>query len=174
MKHNIALIGPMASGKTTIGKLLAKELGWNFVDCDQYIEFQEGMTVAEIFQEKGEDYFRKQEEHAIAQLARNQNIILATGGGTVKSKQSRLLLKQNCFVIYLEVSIDDQLSRTQDDLSRPLINVDDRRSKLELLQQERTPLYQEIADKTISSSLNGTKEILIQLSDINYGRSDRN
>ena len=146
---NVFLVGPMAAGKSTIGRLLAKELHRKFYDTDHEIEHITGVNVAWIFDLEGEAGFRKREEMVIEQLTQIPDIVLATGGGSILSAASRQLLRSRGHVIHLQVSLEEQVLRTLRDKHRPLIQTSDRRGALERLYSEREPLYHEVADWSI-------------------------
>jgi shikimate kinase len=146
-KHkNIFLVGPMGAGKSSVGKYLAAKLDMDFYDTDEEIEKRTGVDIGWIFDLEGEMGFRKREEFVVTELAALSNIILATGGGTILSPESRAILQSNGLVIYLEVSLRYQQGRTINDSRRPLLRVKNRQEILEKLQEEREPLYEEIAD----------------------------
>ncbi len=146
-KHkNIFLVGPMGAGKSSVGRYLAEQLNMDFFDTDEEIEKRTGVDIGWIFDLEGEMGFRKREENVVAELAKFSNIVLATGGGTILSAESRALLRNNGIVVYLEVSLRYQQARTVNDSRRPLLRVKNRQEILEKLQEEREPLYQEIAD----------------------------
>lgn len=149
-KRNILLVGPMGAGKSTIGRQLAHQLNMEFFDSDQEIEKRTGADLAWVFDVEGEEGFRDREEKVINDLTEKQGIVLATGGGSVKSRETRNRLSARGVVVYLETSIEKQLTRTHRDKKRPLLQVDaPAREVLEALAQERNPLYEEIADITI-------------------------
>lgn len=141
----IFLVGPMGAGKTTIGKLLAKHLGRQFVDCDWHIVQQTGADIPWIFEKEGESGFRDRETRALAELTVLPDIVMATGGGAVERLENRELLK-NGLVIYLDAGVDTQAARTKKDKNRPLLQSDNPRAVLELLYERRNPLYREVAD----------------------------
>lgn len=150
--QNIFLIGPMGAGKTTIGRALAKELQYTFYDADKEIEKHAGADINWIFDVEGEERFRKREELAISQLTELQNIVLATGGGCVLSSRNRTFLAARGVVVYLRVSIEQQLARLEHSRDRPLLNkASDGRQALEILAADREPLYLELADITIET-----------------------
>lgn len=144
----IYLVGPMGAGKTTIGKLLAKQLNREFVDCDWHIVQQTGADIPWIFEKEGEAGFRERETRALSELVALPKIVMATGGGAVGLPENRALLK-NGLVIYLEASVDVQLARTKKDKNRPLLQSDNPRAVLESLYEKRHPLYLEVADLVV-------------------------
>ncbi|MFB6348876.1 shikimate kinase [Moraxella sp. ZJ142] len=135
----------MGAGKTTIGKLLAKYLGREFVDCDWYIASQTGADIPWIFEKEGESGFRDRETRALMDLTVMPNIVMATGGGAVGRAENRAMLK-NGLVIYLDASVETQMARTKKDKNRPLLQADNPRAVLEALYLQRNPLYREVAD----------------------------
>lgn len=114
-KRNIFLVGPMGAGKSTIGRQLAQQLNMEFYDSDQEIEKRTGADVGWVFDLEGEDGFRDREEKVINELTEKQGIVLATGGGSVKSRETRNRLSARGVVVYLETTIEKQLARTQRD-----------------------------------------------------------
>jgi shikimate kinase len=146
---NIFLVGPMAAGKSTIGRLLARELERKFYDSDHELEHATGVRIAWIYDLEGEEGFRKREENVIEEVTKRPSIVLATGGGSVLSELSRQILRNRGYVIHLQVSLEEQVQRTLRDKHRPLIQTKDRRGALEKLYAEREPLYHEVADWSI-------------------------
>jgi shikimate kinase/3-dehydroquinate synthase len=143
--NNIFLVGLMGSGKTTIGRSLAKKLNLRFLDADQEIETRTGASIPLIFEIEGEASFRQREADVIRDLTAQQGIVLATGGGAVLNETSRQLLRERGTVIYLRASVASILQRTSHDKNRPLLQTADPRAKIEALSRERAPLYQEVA-----------------------------
>jgi len=135
----------MGSGKTAVGKRLARSLGYGFVDSDAVIEERTGVDIPFIFEKEGEAGFRQREREVIDELTRRPAIVLATGGGAVLAAENRALLAQRGTVVYLEASVDQQLARTRRSRNRPLLQTADPRSRLEELMTVREPLYREIA-----------------------------
>lgn len=163
-KRNIFLIGPMGAGKSTIGRQLAKQFSMEFFDSDQEIERRTGVDVSWVFDLEGEEGFREREEKIINELTEKQGIVLATGGGSIKSKETRNRLSARGVVIYLEITIEKQMARTQRDKKRPLLQVDQVvREVLEKLAHERNPLYEEIADITIHIDDQSAKVVANQI-----------
>ena len=152
---NVYLIGPMGSGKTTIGQRLAKLMDMEFLDNDHELESHTGANVGLIFDLEGEDGFRKRETAMLKSLVARKNILLATGGGTVVSAKNRELLKHSGLVVYLKTSVSQQLRRLRQDKSRPLLQSVDREEKLANLARERNPLYESLADLTFPSQNRG-------------------
>ncbi|WP_201576138.1 shikimate kinase AroK [Psychrobacter immobilis] len=142
---SVFLVGPMGAGKTTIGRLLAKQLGRTFVDSDWYIESQTGADIAWIFAKEGEAGFRERETRAIDELSQQKQIVLATGGGAVMSAENREFLKQRGIVVYLNAPVDVQMARTAKDKSRPLLQQPNPRKILQGLYRTRDPLYRQVA-----------------------------
>ncbi|GAA6139832.1 shikimate kinase AroK [Arenicella sp. 4NH20-0111] len=148
--QNIILIGPMGSGKTTVGKQLAKRLRLDFVDSDHMIEERCGVSISTIFDIEGEDGFRKRETKMLSELCERAGVVLATGGGAITSEENRILLRKG-YVIYLKTSIETQLARTQKNQNRPLLENVDAESKLVELMSERGVLYEQEADLIVVS-----------------------
>lgn len=148
---NLFLIGPMGSGKSSIGRKLAQRFGAPFFDLDEAIEARTGASVATIFEIEGEAGFRRRESRMLAELAANEGIVLATGGGTVLESANRELLRERGFVLWLETNVEHQLRRLQRDQRRPLLDAPDRRERLQELASVRDPLYRETADLALDS-----------------------
>ncbi|ASK78024.1 shikimate kinase I [Paraphotobacterium marinum] len=165
-KRNIFLIGPMGAGKSTIGRHLAQQLHLDFYDSDTEIENRTGADISWVFELEGEDGFRVREENVINDLTQKQGIVLATGGGSIKSKDSRNRLSARGIVVYLETTIDKQLARTQRDKKRPLLQTEEPRIVLEELAEERNPMYEEIADYVVSTDDQSAKVVANQILDI--------
>lgn len=159
-KRNIFLIGPMGAGKSTIGRQLAKSLHLEFFDSDTEIERRTGADISWVFELEGEEGFREREEQVISELTEHNGIVLATGGGSIISKENRAKLAARGVVVYLQTNIEKQVARTQRDKRRPLIaNADNPREVLEQLAEERNPLYEEIADVVIQTSEQSAKVV---------------
>ncbi|GGB44444.1 shikimate kinase AroK [Shewanella inventionis] len=162
-KRNIFLVGPMGAGKSTIGRHLAQMLHLDFHDSDHEIEQRTGADIAWVFDVEGEEGFRRREAQVIADLSERQGIVLATGGGSVQSKDIRNYLSARGIVVYLETTIDKQVARTQRDKRRPLLQVDDPREVLENLAEIRNPLYEEIADVIVKTDEQSAKIVANQI-----------
>jgi len=162
---NIVLVGMMGSGKTTMGRSLARHLGKTFIDSDEEIQKRTGVTIPHIFDIEGEGGFRQRETAAISDLVGRENMVLATGGGAVLSEQNRALLQQNGIVIYLKAGVHDLWQRTRHDRNRPLLQTGDPRAKLTELYQQRDPLYQQVADIVIYSGKQSVHALMLHLAD---------
>ena len=139
----LVLTGFMGSGKTTVGQRLARQLGWRFLDVDEVIEAEAGISIAEIFGRDGEPAFRNLERETIARLVAGENLVLALGGGAIESDASRRLLlgSQGVLLVHLEVSLATTLKRCQGTEGRRPVLAD--RANLELRYQKRLPLYRQ-------------------------------
>lgn len=142
MAKNIVLTGFMGVGKSTIGRRAAKRLGRRFVDTDEEIEKKFHKTISEIFAQEGETAFRRYEQELVAELAAQNGLIIATGGGVVKSAENRRLLRQNGFLVYLDADVDKIISNVGNTDKRPLLRGKNREQILALM-KERAPLYQD-------------------------------
>jgi len=145
----------MGSGKTTIGRRVAKQLKMEFLDCDHKLEKQTGASVNLIFDVEGESGFRKRENKMLKVLTSRQNVLLATGGGAVLDKGNRELLKQTGLVVYLQTPVSLQLNRLRQDRTRPLLQEGDRRQKLTTLAADRNPIYEKLADLVFTARNSG-------------------
>ena len=149
--RNLILVSPMGAGKSTIGRLLAKELHLPFKDSDKEIEVRTGADIPWIFDVEGEQGFREREQAVIADLCREDGLVLATGGGAVLRQENREALRAGGRVIYLHASVEQQLERTARDRNRPLLRTADPGRVLRDLLAIRDPLYREIADVVIDT-----------------------
>lgn len=159
----IFLVGPMGAGKSTIGRQLAAELGFQFIDTDTEIEQRCGADIPWIFDIEGEDGFRKREATVLADVSGNDRCVIATGGGIVSSDENRKLLQKAGFVVYLQASIRQQLDRTIRDKKRPLLQVENRAEVLERLMQEREPLYLDVADHVVATDTRAPKRVAAEI-----------
>ncbi|HEU5467681.1 MAG TPA: shikimate kinase AroK [Steroidobacteraceae bacterium] len=149
MKRSVFLIGPMGSGKTAVGRALARRLGMPFADSDAEVESRTGVDIAYIFEREGEEGFRIRERDVIDCLTAAEGLVLATGGGAVLLPENRERLAARGTVVFLDTTVEQQLERTRRSRHRPLLAGPDRRAKLEELALVRGPLYREIAAITI-------------------------
>ena len=143
--NNVYLIGPMGSGKTAVGKQLARLLHLHFYDSDAEIEHRCGVDIPYIFEKEGEAGFRDREREAIDSLTQLQGVIVATGGGAVLSPINREHLANRGCVVYLQTSVEQQLERTRHGRQRPLLLTENPERKLRELMTFRAPLYESIA-----------------------------
>jgi shikimate kinase len=160
---NLILVGMMGSGKTTMGRALARHLGKSFVDSDEEIIKRTGVTVPHIFDIEGESGFRLRETAIIQELVGRENTVLATGGGAVLTGQNRTMLQQNGIVIYIKASVHDLWQRTKHDRNRPLLQTGDPHAKLNELFQKRDPLYQQVSDIVVQSGRQSVHALMQQL-----------
>ncbi|MGA1370065.1 MAG: shikimate kinase AroK [Pseudomonadales bacterium] len=158
-KPNIILIGLMAVGKSTVGRMLANLLDYQFYDADQVIEARAGAPIPWIFDREGEAGFRDREQQVLDDLTRESGIVLATGGGAVLRPANRELLRERGVVVLLESSIDRLVERTRRDTKRPLLRQGDPREVLTRLAKERGPLYAEIAHFRFMTDRRGPKSL---------------
>lgn len=147
----IFLIGPMGSGKSTIGKLLAKELHYPFMDTDEVIVKRLGTSIVNIFAISGEAYFRQYETKVLEEITLNSPLVLSTGGGSILAKKNREILKKRGQVVYLNVSPKEQYKRVQHDRNRPLLQDEHPQLIIKQLFEVREPLYKACAHYTINS-----------------------
>ncbi|MNZ63257.1 Shikimate kinase 1 [compost metagenome] len=148
---NLILVGPMGAGKSTIGRLLAKELHLVFKDSDKEIEQRCGANIPWIFDVEGELGFREREQAMIAELCSESGAVIATGGGAVLREANRAALKGGGRVVYLHASVEQQIARTARDKGRPLLQKPNPGQILRDLMEIRDPLYREIADVVVET-----------------------
>ncbi|MUT71959.1 shikimate kinase AroK [Stutzerimonas frequens] len=163
--QNLILVGPMGAGKSTIGRLLAKELRLPFRDSDKEIEQRTGASIPLIFDVEGEGGFREREHAVIADLCRLDGVVLATGGGAVMREDNRKALRAGGRVVYLCTSVDQQLERTARDRNRPLLRAADPRGVLASLMAVRDPLYRSIADVIIETDERPPRLVVMEILD---------
>jgi shikimate kinase len=149
--RNVFLIGPMGSGKSAVGRALARLVGARFVDSDAEIERRTGVEIPFIFEKEGEAGFRARERDVIDALTRESGIVLATGGGAVTLAENRERLTARGIVVYLEASIEQQVARTGQTRHRPLLHGVDPEARLRELFAIREPLYRAIAHFSVAT-----------------------
>jgi len=163
MSERIFLVGMMGAGKSTVGRLLARRCGFDFIDCDRELEARSGVSIATIFELEGEESFRRREAALIDELTQRPRTVLATGGGAILSAENRRHLRDRGLVVYLRASVDEIQRRTQKDRARPLLQTSDRRARIAQLLAEREALYEEIADVTVQSSAGNPNRLVGKL-----------
>jgi shikimate kinase len=151
MQASIVLVGLPGSGKSTVGRHLARRLGLAFVDADHFIEQRQGCSVREYFEREGEQAFRDLEQETLAELAQRSGVVLSTGGGAVLREANRETLKRQGWVVYLKSSPDELYRRLKHDTTRPLLQVGDPLKKLKELFAVRDPLYREVAHHVLET-----------------------
>ncbi|MGH6626292.1 MAG: shikimate kinase [Burkholderiaceae bacterium] len=149
--YGVALVGLPGSGKSTVGRQLARRLNLPFIDSDHVIEQRLGCSIREFFEREGEERFRDVEEEVIDDLTQNHRGVLSTGGGSVLRPINREHLRTRGPVVYLRSSPEEVFRRLRHDVSRPLLQVDDPLSRLRDLYAVRDPLYRETAHFTIET-----------------------
>ena len=159
---NIILTGFMGTGKTSVGKCLAKELNLKFIDTDDLIEKEAGIYINEIFTKFGETYFRQLESKVINEVSSGANMIIATGGGAVVNPLNLLALKKNGILICLTASIDVILSRVGSGDERPLISEDDKKGAISNLLKVREPFYKK-ADFIVDTTTKTVGEVIKEI-----------
>ena len=152
MKSNLILIGFMGTGKTSLGKLLAEKLGRGFIDIDQKIEQDAGLSIPQIFEKYGEKYFRELEKNAVKEITQRRGLVIATGGGTIKDEENLRLLKNSGVIVCLTTEPEEILRRTERRGERPMLDAEeDRLTTIKKLLAERQQFYSQ-ADYTIDTT----------------------
>ncbi len=156
---NIFLIGPMACGKTTVGRCVAERLGREFFDSDEAVQQRTGLSVAGIFEREGEKRFREYETESIEELTEKDGIVLATGGGAILAEENRRRLSERGTVVYLKADVATQLARITDNQDRPMLKDRDRRTTLEKLGRQRNDRYRQIANIIIDVNGKSVRDV---------------
>ncbi len=146
----VYLVGFMGSGKSTVGRLVARRLGWEFVDMDGLIEEREGRTVGEIFAAEGEKGFRRKEKALLGEIAAGERLVVATGGGVVLDEDNRLTMRRSGVSVYLRTPSTVVWSRIRDEGGRPLLEVENPYERVCELMRERQHLY-ELSDYVVDT-----------------------
>lgn len=181
---SIFLVGPMGSGKSTVGRALARKIGYQFFDSDREIEARCGVDIPTIFHYEGELGFRDREARMIDELTQLPGVVLATGGGSVLREENRQHLMARGHVILLKVDLKEQLRRVAFDANRPLLHTEDPEARLRALMEEREPIYKSVANAEISTDsrrmhyvvskiLNHLKQARVKLEPAPTTRRDR-
>ncbi len=146
---NITLCGFMGSGKTTVGRLLASDMGYKFIDTDAAVESKYSMTISAIFEEYGEERFRDMESEIIKEICENRGQVISVGGGAVLREENAYTLRSCGEVIFLDVDAPTVIKRIGKGSTRPLLSGEDREEKVRSLMKERRPLYLRAATLTV-------------------------
>ncbi len=170
---SVFLIGMMGAGKSTIGRLLARALGFDFIDADREIEARSGVPITTIFEVEGEDGFRKREAAMLDELTQRRGVVVATGGGAVLLDENRQHLRERGLVVYLQASADEIARRTSHDKTRPLLQTADPRARIVSLLAQRSPLYEQTAHLTFHSSTASPKKLVRRILDSPELRAQR-
>jgi shikimate kinase len=152
----------MGTGKTVVGKELAKKKKWQFIDLDELIELKEKRTIPEIFAKSGEPYFRRAEKQVLKEVAKEKKFVVACGGGIVIDKDNIRIMKESGIMICLTASPEVILKRTAGYAHRPLLNVPNPKKQVELLLKLRAPYYAQ-ADKTIDTSRISVRAVVVKI-----------
>lgn len=148
---NVYFIGYRGSGKSSLGRFVALELGRDFVDTDELIVEREGMIIPSIFQDLGEDYFRKVESEILEEISSKKDLVVSTGGGIVLAEKNRKIIRDTGFCIYLTASVDVIYSRIAGDPNRPQLTDKPAREEIEFMLEKRKAFYEETANLTIDT-----------------------
>ena len=160
---NIFIVGPMGSGKSTVGKIISDELFMNFFDTDEEIETRTGASIDWIFDLEGEEGFRKRESSILEEMVKQNSIVLSTGGGIILSDSNREMLSSRGTVFYLSTPISVQIERTSKDKDRPLLKNGDPEEILTRLQKERKDLYESVSDHIIETENKSSQEVASEI-----------
>jgi shikimate kinase len=160
---SIFLIGLMGAGKTTVGKLLAHSLAYEWLDCDKILENRSGCLIKDIFEHHGEAIFREQESQLLGELTQLNQVVLSTGGGVILREDNRNYLLSRGMVVYLQSDPHDLWLRTRHDKNRPILQGVDARQKMFDLYEQRHPLYKSTAHITLVTGRSSVKEVVEQV-----------
>ena len=160
---NIFIVGPMGSGKSTVGKIISDEMFLNFFDTDEEIELRTGASIDWIFDLEGEEGFRGRESDILNEMVKKNSIVLSTGGGIILSDDNRELLSSRGTVFYLSTPISVQVERTAKDKDRPLLKNGDPEEILTKLHKERKALYEEVSDHIVETENKSSKEVAAEI-----------
>lgn len=148
---NIVLVGFMATGKSTIGRRLARKAGFKFIDCDHEIEKQQGMKISEIFSDHGEDHFRHLEAEYLKSLGDKQSLVISTGGGVVTREAARKILPSLGYVVWLHAKKREIHERVMRNNKRPLVQTPDPWKTIKTLLKQRKPQYKKVAHLKVNT-----------------------
>lgn len=159
----VCLVGLPGSGKSTVGKQLARRLGRTFVDSDLVLEARLGCSIRAYFEEAGEVAFRDHEQAVLAELVQQPGVVLSTGGGSVLRPANRRALREHGWVVYLKSHPEDIFRRLRHDKTRPLLQVEDPLARLKELYRLRDPLYRETAHHTVETGRPSVATVVNQI-----------
>lgn len=159
----IFIIGMPGSGKTTVGRALARQLGWEFADTDHCMQQNTGVDVSTIFAHEGEAGFRRRETEILQRVVEGKSRVIATGGGAVLAQVNRECMEAQGAIVYLRTPRDVLLRRVQRDLSRPLLQGEDLAAKLDTLLEVRVPLYEALCDLRIDPGGRRAKQVAAEI-----------
>ncbi len=166
IKHNIILIGFMGSGKTSVGKVLAKRLSYHFCDTDQMLEQKTGDTISHLFSLHGEEYFRDLETNLLIEMVPDlHRTVLSTGGGLPIRPKNTDILKEMGYVIFLKASKATTVSRLLGDATRPLLQGDELETRVEQMLEIRTPMYEKAAHEIIVTDNKSVQDLVDMIMD---------
>ena len=160
---NIFIVGPLGSGKSTVGKIISDELFLNFFDTDEEIESRTGASIDWIFDLEGENGFRKRESDILQEMVQKNSIVLSTGGGIILSDENRELLSSRGTVFYLSTPISVQIERTSKDKDRPLLKNGDPGEILTKLHEERKDLYESVSDYYVQTENKSSQQVASEI-----------
>ena len=171
MKKNLVLTGMMGVGKSTIGKKLEKKLKRKFVDIDKIIEINEKKTIKEIFENKGENYFRKIEKKITLEELKKNNLVIALGGGAFMSTSIRKEIKSSCLSFWLDLKVESLLIRLKNIKKRPLLNKGNLEYSINKIYSERKKIYK-LSDYRVKCDLLKIDQIVEKI--VNIYENPRN
>lgn len=169
----IALIGFMGSGKSTVGRELARKMAYPFVDTDEEIERKAKKSIPEIFEEHGEKYFRRLEEEVLSEIIENnEEMVISTGGGIVLSERNRRILREKTITILLQAGVEELYNRLKDETNRPLLAVENPQEEIKRLLEEREEYYNTADIKVNTDGLQVAEIVEIIVEKISTGRKE--
>jgi len=160
--HNLALVGFMGSGKSTVGRLVAQDLDFQFVDTDALIEEKAGIPITEIFATEGEQAFRQLERETILELGKEEKQVIATGGGAIMHPENLTSLKSHALVVCLWANAESIYERTKHQTHRPLLQGENPLGTIQTMLAEREPVYKQ-ADVIVNTELRPQREVITQV-----------
>jgi shikimate kinase len=160
--RNITLVGFMGTGKTTVGRILARKLGYRFIDVDEEIEREQAVTISHIFSEMGEPYFRELEKNMIKTLSLKEGLIISAGGGAVVDESNIEAMKQGGALVCLTATPDEIMKRVGNSTNRPLLKVPDPMAKIMELLSKREPYYLK-ADIIVDTTIKTPEEVAAEI-----------